>query len=38
MWAHAPTLKRAIGELLEGGGRGVVAGGIDRVPPSSSRS
>jgi len=30
MWAHAPTLKRAIDELLEGGGRGVVAGGIDR--------
>ncbi len=32
MWAHAPTLKRAIDELLERGGRGVVAGGIDRVP------
>ena len=32
MWAHAPTLKRAIDELLERGGRGVVAGGIDRMP------
>ena len=32
MWAHAPTLKRAIDELLEQGGRGVVAGGIDRAP------
>ena len=31
MWAHAPTLQRAIDELLEGGGRGVVAGGIDRM-------
>ena len=31
MWAHAPTLKKAIDELLEGGGRGVVAGGIDRM-------
>ncbi len=32
MWAHAPTLKRAIDELLKRGGRGVVAGGINRVP------
>ena len=32
MWAHAPTLKLAIDELLERGGRGVVAGGIDRTP------
>ncbi len=32
MWTHAPTLKRAIDELLERGGRGVVAGGIDRAP------
>ncbi len=31
MWAHAPTLKRAIEELLQRGGRGVVAGGIDRM-------
>jgi hypothetical protein len=32
MWTHAPTLKRAIDELLAQGGRGVVAGGIDRTP------
>jgi hypothetical protein len=32
MWAHAPTLKRAIDELLKRGDRGMVAGGIDRVP------
>ena len=32
MWAHAPTLKRVIDELLERGGRGVVAGGIDKTP------
>ncbi len=32
MWAHAPTLKTAIDELLGRGGRGVVAGGIDRTP------
>ena len=32
MWAHAPTLKRVVDELLERGGRGVVAGGIDRMP------
>ncbi len=31
MWAHAPTLKRAIDELLERGGQGVVAGGIDKM-------
>ena len=30
MWAHAPTLKRVIDELLKRDGRGVVAGGIDR--------
>ena len=33
MWAHAPTLKRAIDEILERDGRGApVAGGIDRTP------
>ena len=32
MWTHPPTLKRAIDELLERGGWGVVAGGIDRMP------
>ncbi len=33
MWTHAPTLKGAIDELLDRGGRGApVAGGIDRVP------
>lgn len=33
MWTHAPTLKRAIDELLEQGGRGApVAGGIDQKP------
>ena len=32
MWTHPPTLKRAIDELLAQGGRGVVAGGIDRMP------
>lgn len=31
MWAHAPTLKKSIDELLEHGGRGVVAGGIDQM-------
>lgn len=31
MWAHAPTLKRAIDELLERGGQGTVAGGIDKM-------
>ena len=31
MWAHAPTLKRAIDELLERGGRGVVADGMDKT-------
>ena len=32
MWAHAPTLKKAIDELLERDGRGApVAGGIDRM-------
>ncbi len=33
MWTHAPSLKRAIDELLEQGGRGApVAGGIDQKP------
>lgn len=32
MWTHPPTLRKAIDELLARGGRGVVAGGIDRVP------
>ncbi len=32
MWAHAPTLRRAIDELLERGGQGVVAGGVDKMP------
>jgi hypothetical protein len=32
MWTHPPTLKRAIDELLAQDGRGVVAGGIDRMP------
>ena len=32
MWTHAPTLKLAIDELLDRGGRGVVGGGIDRTP------
>ena len=32
MWTHPPTLKRAIDELLAQGDRGVVAGGIDRIP------
>jgi hypothetical protein len=31
MWAHAPTLKKVIDELLERGGRGVVEDGIDRM-------
>ncbi len=31
MWAHAPTLKKAIDELLERGGQGVVDGGIDKM-------
>ncbi len=31
MWAHAPTLKKAIDELLERGDQGVVAGGIDKM-------
>jgi hypothetical protein len=29
---HAPTLKRALDELLAQGGRGAVAGGLDRKP------
>ncbi len=32
MWTHAPSLKKAIDELLERDGRGVVAGGIDQKP------
>jgi hypothetical protein len=32
MWTHPPTLKKALDELLERGGRGVVASGIDRTP------
>jgi hypothetical protein len=32
MWTHAPTLKKAIDELLARGGRGVVGGGIDQIP------
>jgi hypothetical protein len=33
MWTHAPTLNRAIQELLQRGGQGgPVAGGIDRAP------
>ena len=32
MWTHAPTLKKAIDELLERGGRGVAGGGLDRTP------
>ncbi len=32
MWTNATKLRQAIDELLAQGGRGVVAGGIDRVP------
>ncbi|CAA9394112.1 MAG: hypothetical protein AVDCRST_MAG74-1273 [uncultured Pyrinomonadaceae bacterium] len=32
MWTHAPTLHKAIEELLSQGGRGVVKGGTDRIP------
>lgn len=32
MWTHAPTLKKAIDELLARGGRGVAGGGIDQIP------
>jgi hypothetical protein len=32
MWTHAPTLHEAIEELLKQDGRGVVKGGIHRVP------
>lgn len=32
LWAHAPTLHRAIEALLWQGGRGVVLGGTDRRP------
>jgi hypothetical protein len=32
MWAHAPTMHRAIEALLAQGGSGVVNGGIDHVP------
>lgn len=31
-WTHAPTLHRAISELLRQGGRGAVGKGTDRVP------
>ncbi len=31
-WTHAPTLHQALELLLGQGGRGVVAGGIDRTP------
>ena len=31
MWAHAPTLKKVLDELLEQGGRGLVDGGIDKM-------
>ena len=36
MWTHAPTLHRAIEELLGQGGRGVVAGGFDRTPHTAA--
>ena len=32
MWVDGPRLRRAIDELLAGGGVGVVAGGVDRRP------
>lgn len=32
LWAHGPTLKRALDSLIAQGGYGPVAGGIDRVP------
>lgn len=31
-WTHPPTLKQALDELLAKGDRGVVHGGIDRMP------
>jgi hypothetical protein len=31
MWAHAPTLKKVLDELLEQGGQGVVDEGIDQM-------
>jgi hypothetical protein len=31
-WNHAPTIRRALEALLRRGGRGVVEGGVDRVP------
>ena len=32
MWTHAPTLKKAIDDLLARGGRGIAGGGLDRTP------
>jgi hypothetical protein len=32
IWTHAPSLERAISELTERGGRGVIGGGLDPVP------
>ena len=32
MWTHAPTLYRAIEQLMRQGGRGMVNGGVDRTP------
>lgn len=32
LWTHAPTLHTAIENLLAQGGRGVVTGGLDRMP------
>jgi hypothetical protein len=32
MWTHAPTLYRAIEQLMRQGGRGVAGGGVDRTP------
>lgn len=32
MWTHVPTVHQAIAALVEQGGRGVVRGGLDRLP------
>ena len=32
MWTHPPTLQQALDELLAKDGRGVIAGGLDRMP------
>lgn len=32
LWTHVPTLHEAIDALLQQGGRGVVKGGVDRLP------